>query len=209
MYIPKPFAFPDDAKAELQDLIEAYNFGILVAAGGPLEATHLPFVLDRAQCPLGTLIAHVARANPIWRRFADGHEVLVVFQGPHVYVSPDWYAARGLVPTWNYLAVHAYGVPQVLESEAAVTEALSRLTNTMEAGRAPKPPWTLASIAGPSLAALKRGIVAFEIKILRLEGKRKLNQNRTAADRAGVIEALEVSGGPEGQAVARAMRDLD
>jgi transcriptional regulator len=209
MYIPKPFAFADGATGALQDLIEAYNFGILVAAGGPLEAAHLPFVLDRARGPLGTLIAHVARANPIWRRFADDPEVLAVFQGPHVYVSPDWYAARGLVPTWNYLAVHAYGVPRILEGEAAVTAALSRLTATMEAGLAPKLPWTLAEIAEPDLAALRRGVVAFEIEISRLEGKRKLNQNRTAADRAGVIEALEASGEPEGLVVASAMRALD
>ena len=209
MHIPKHFAFPEGAEGELQDLIEDHNFGILIAAGGRLEAAHLPFVLDRSRGPLGTLIAHVARANPIWRRFADGVEVLAVFQGPHVYVSPDWYAARGVVPTWNYLAVHAYGVPRILESEAAVTAALARLTATMEAGLAPKPPWTLADIAGPALAALRRGIVAFEIEISRLEGKRKLNQNRTAADRAGVIEALEAAGDPEGLAVAAAMRALD
>ncbi len=209
MYIPKPFAFPGGAERELQDLIEAHNFGILVAAGEPLEAAHLPFVLDRARGPLGTLIAHVARANPIWQRFAPEQAVLALFQGPHVYVSPDWYAAGGLVPTWNYLAVHAYGVPRVLESEASVTGALARLTRTMEEGLAPKPPWTLAEIAAPSLKALMRGIVAFEIEIERLEGKRKLNQNRTAADRAGVIRALEASGEPDGLAVARLMRRLD
>ena len=209
MYVPKHYAFPEGATAELQDLIETYNFGILVAAGGPLEAVHLPFVLDRARGPLGTLIAHVARPNPIWQRFAPEQEVLALFQGPHVYVSPDWYAARGLVPTWNYLAVHAYGVARILESEAAVTEALARLTRTMEEGLAPKLPWTLAEIAAPSLRALKRGIVAFEIEIERLEGKRKLNQNRTAADRAGVIRALETSGEPGGLAVAHLMRRLD
>jgi transcriptional regulator len=209
MYVPKPFAFPERTEAELHELIEAYNFGIVIAAAGPLEAAHLPFVLDRSRGPLGTLIAHVARANPIWQRFADGLEVLAVFQGPHVYVSPDWYAGRGLVPTWNYLAVHAYGVPPILESEEAVTAALARLTATMEAGLAPKLPWTLAEIAEPSLKALKRGVVAFEIEIARLEGKRKLNQNRTAADRAGVIAALEAGGEPEGLALASKMRDLD
>ena len=208
MYIPKPFAFPDGATAALQDLIEAYNFGILIAAGGPLEAAHLPFVLDRDRGALGTLIAHVARPNPIWSRFAGGQEILAIFQGPHVYVSPDWYASRGLVPTWNYLAVHAYGVPRILEDEAAVTEALARLTRTMEAGLAPKPPWSIAEVAAPSLAALRRGVVAFEIEIARLEGKRKLNQNRTAADRAGVISALEASGEPDGLAVAKVMRGL-
>jgi transcriptional regulator len=209
MYIPEPFAFPEHATAELQDLVEAYNFGILIAPGEVLEAAHLPFVLERGRGPLGTLIAHVARANPIWRRFTAGLEVLAVFQGPHAYVSPDWYAGRGLVPTWNYLAVHAYGVPRILESDSAVTAALSRLTATMEAGLAPKPPWTLSELANSSLAALKRGVVAFEIEIARLEGKRKLNQNRTAADRAGVIKALEVSGEPESLAVASAMRELD
>jgi transcriptional regulator len=132
-----------------------------------------------------------------------------VFQGPHAYVSPDWYAGRGLVPTWNYLAVHAYGVPRILESDSAVNAALSRLTATMEAGLAPKPPWTLSELAESSLAGLKRGVVAFEIEISRLEGKRKLNQNRTAADRGGVIKALEASGEPEGLAVATAMRELD
>jgi transcriptional regulator len=209
MYIPEPFAFPDHATAELQDLIEAYNFGILIAPGEVLEAAHLPFVLDRSRGPLGTLIAHVARANPIWRRFTAGPEILAVFQGPHAYVSPDWYAGRGLVPTWNYVAVHAYGVPRILDSGIAVTAALSRLTAIMESSLAPKPPWTLSELAEPRLAALKRGVVAFEIEIARLEGKRKLNQNRTAADRAGVIEALEASGAPEARAVARAMRDLD
>ncbi len=209
MYIPNHFAFPKGAAAELQDLIEAHNFGILVAAGGSLEAAHLPFVLDRSRGPQGTLIAHVARPNPIWRGFAAGQEVLAIFQGPHVYVSPDWYAARGLVPTWNYVAVHAYGVPRILEDDAAVTDALARLTRTMEEGLAPKPPWSPAEIAAPSFAALKRGIVAFEIEIGRLEGKRKLNQNRTAADRAGVVRALEASGEPDGLAVARLMRGLD
>jgi len=209
MYVPEHFAFPEGAERELQNLVEAHNFGILVAGGEPLEAAHLPFVLDRGRGPLGTLIAHVARANPIWRRFGAGQEVLAIFQGHHVYVSPDWYATRGLVPTWNYLAVHAYGVPRVLEAEAAVTEALTRLRATMEESLAPKPPWTLTEIAEPSLRALKRGVVAFEIEISRLHGKRKLNQNRTAADRAGVIRALEASGSPEGLAVASAMRRLD
>ncbi|HEX3208498.1 MAG TPA: FMN-binding negative transcriptional regulator [Geminicoccaceae bacterium] len=209
MYIPEPFAFPDHATAELQDLVEAYNFGILIAPGKVLEAAHLPFVLDRSRGPLGTLIAHVARANPIWRRFTAGPEVLAVFQGPHAYVSPDWYAGRGLVPTWTYVAVHAYGVPRILDSGIAVTAALSRLTAIMESSLAPKPPWTLSELAEPRLAALKRGVVAFEIEIARLEGKRKLNQNRTAADRAGAIEALEASGAPEARAVARAMLDLD
>jgi transcriptional regulator len=208
MYVPRHFAFPEGAKGQLQDLIEAHNFGLLVAgdgAGAPPEAAHLPFVLDRARGPLGTLIAHVARANPLWRRFAPGREVLVVFQGPHAYVSPDWYAGRGLVPTWNYVAVHGYGVPRLLTDEAAAMAALAALSAVMEAGLAPKPPWTMDQLSEGARRALVRGIVAFEIELARLEGKQKLNQNRSAADRAGVIAALQALGGADAHAMASAM----
>jgi transcriptional regulator len=208
MYVPRHFAFPEGAEGQLQDLIEANNFGLLVAGDGasaPPEAAHLPFVLDRARGPLGTLIAHVARANPLWRRFAPGREVLVVFQGPHAYVSPDWYAASGLVPTWNYIAVHGYGVPRLLTDEAAATGALAALSATMEAALAPKPPWTMDQLSESARRALVRGIVAFEIELVRLEGKQKLNQNRSAADRAGVIAALRALDGADARALARAM----
>lgn len=205
MYVPRHFAFPAGAESALHDLIEAHNFGLLVAAGAPPEAAHLPFVLDRARGTLGTLIAHVARANPIWQRFAPGREVLVVFQGPHAYVSPDWYAGKGLVPTWNYVAVHGYGVPRLLEDEAAATGALVALSAEMEAALAPKPPWTLDKLTESARRALLRGIVAFEIELTRLAGKRKLNQNRSAADRAGVIAALRAQGGAEALAMAAAM----
>ena len=212
MYVPRHFAFPAGAERQLQDLIEAHSFGLLVAgdgAGAPPEAAHLPFVLDRARGPLGTLIAHVARANPLWRRFAPGREVLVVFQGPHAYVSPDWYAARGLVPTWNYVAVHGYGVPRLLTDEAAATAALVALSATMEASLAPKPPWAMDQLPESARRALVRGIVAFEIELVRLEGKQKLNQNRSAADRAGVIAALRALGGADALAVASAMAERE
>jgi len=211
MYIPRHFAFPEGAEGRLHELIEAHNFGLLVAGGEDLapEAAHLPFVLERARGPLGTLIAHVARANPIWRRFAPGREVLVVFQGPHAYVSPDWYAAGGLVPTWNYVAVHGYGVPRLLEGETAATTALAALSDAMEAGLAPKPPWSLGQLSESARRGLVRGIVAFEIELARLEGKQKLNQNRSAEDRAGVIAALEAQGDAEALAMAQAMRQRE
>jgi len=212
MYVPDHFAFPDGATDRLHRLIEAHNFGILVApAGEPprLEATHLPFVLERGRGPLGTLIGHVARANPIWTGFSRSGEVLAIFQGPHAYVSPDWYANAGLVPTWNYVAVHAYGTPRLIEDDRAVQERLAQLAALMEEGLRPKPPWTTDRVPEGTLRALRRGIVTFEIEIARLDGKQKLNQNRTAADRAGVVRALEVSDDPEGAAVARLMRALD
>jgi transcriptional regulator len=215
MYIPKHFAFPDGALSELHDLIEEQAFGILVAPReGPsdreagLEAVHMPFVLDRSVGPCGALAGHVARANPVWATFAPEREVLVICPGPHCYVSPDWYASPGLVPTWNYLAVHCYGTPRILEDEEAVVAHLARLSAMAEERLLPKRPWTLARIERTALTALMRHIVAFEIEITRIEGKRKLNQNRSSADRAGVIHALEGSGRGDDLAIAEAMREL-
>lgn len=211
MYVPKHFAFPEGATSALHDVIEADNFGILITgdpARGDLEAVHLPFVLDRRRGSYGALIGHVARANPIWTMFAPDRDVLVIFQGAHAYVSPHWYVTPGLVPTWNYIAVHAYGAPRILSGEAKV-DALARLTALMERSLAPKPPWTMDEVPEPSLQALRRGVVAFEIEIARLQGKQKLNQNRAAADRAGVVAALEASGESDDVAIAQRMRVIE
>lgn len=209
MYVPEHFAFADGATAALHEVIEANNFGILVESEpsrGDLEATHLPFVLDRQRGAHGTLIGHVARANPIWTMFSDEREVLRIFQGAHAYVSPHWYVTPGLVPTWNYVAVHAYGTPRILTADAEVTDALARLSELMEEGLRPKPAWTMAEVRATTLGTLKRGIVAFEIEIERLEGKQKLSQNRATADRAAVVDALEARGAPDDVAVAQRMR---
>jgi transcriptional regulator len=215
MYIPKHFAFPDGALSELHDLIEEQAFGILIAPGDGssdpergLQAVHMPFVLDRAVGRCGALAGHVARANPVWRLFRPEREVLVICPGPHCYVSPDWYANPGLVPTWNYLSVHCYGTPRILEDQDAVVAHLARLSAMAEERLLPKRPWTLARIERTTLAALIRHIVAFEIEITRIEGKRKLNQNRSSADRAGVIHALEGSSRGDDLAIAEAMREL-
>jgi transcriptional regulator len=215
MYIPKDFAFPEGALSELHDLIEEQAFGILVTPGerssereAGLQAVHMPFVLDRSVGPNGALAGHIARANPAWRTFVPEREVLVICPGPHCYVSPDWYASPGLVPTWNYLAVHCYGTPRILHNEAAVVAHLARLSAMAEERLLPKRPWTLERIERTNLTALLRHIVAFEIEILRIEGKRKLNQNRSSADRAGVIHALEGSGRGDDLTIAEAMREL-
>jgi transcriptional regulator len=215
MYIPRHFSFPDDALSELHDLIEAQGFGILVTPGDGstdpapgLQAVHMPFVLDRTSGRYGTLAGHVARANPAWTTFAPGREVLVIWLGAHCYVSPDWYARQGLVPTWNYLAVHCYGSPRVLEGEAAVIAHLTQLAAMAEERLLPKRPWTVDKVKPATLTALVRQIVAFRIEITRIEGKRKLNQNRSGADRAGVIRALEGSGRDDDLAIAEAMRGL-
>ncbi|MGH6900699.1 MAG: FMN-binding negative transcriptional regulator [Geminicoccaceae bacterium] len=215
MYIPKHFAFPEGALSELHDLIEDQVFGILVAPGDRpgdpdrgLQAVHMPFVLDRSAGPYGTLAGHVARANPVWRTFAPEREVLVICKGPHCYVSPDWYASPGLVPTWNYVAVHCYGTPRRVADADALIAHLRQLSALAEERLLPKRPWTLDRINHPTLLELIHHIVAFRIEITRIEGKRKLNQNRSAADRAGVIRALDGSARSDDQEIAEAMRGL-
>ena len=212
---PSHSLFPKGAVCELHDLIEDQIFGIMAAPGdgssdpaSGLQAVHMPWVLNRAVGRCGALAGHVARANPVWTTFAPGRELLVIFQGPHCYVSPDWYANPGLVPTWNYLAVHCYGSPRILEDPDAVLAHLARLSALAEERLLPKRPWTLERVEPTTLAALLPQIVAFEIEITRIEGKRKLNQNRRAADRAGVIHALEGSSRGDDLAIAEAMRDV-
>ena len=201
MYIPAPFAETDNAV--LRGLIDAYGFGILVSVdetGAPV-ASHIPFVLDRGSGINGTLQAHVARANPQWRGFDGGTEILCIFEGPHAYISPRWYdPANNAVPTWNYAVVHAYGVPRIIEGADEVRaqqEALvARYENTSE-------PWKLESQPQKYIDGMLKGIVAFDIPIARLEGKFKLNQNHPPANRTGAIRGLrEEAGDPLSLAVA-------
>ncbi|MGH7266366.1 MAG: FMN-binding negative transcriptional regulator, partial [Candidatus Rokuibacteriota bacterium] len=187
MYVPRHFDASDPGRCHA--LIRAEPFGTLVAvdeAGAPF-ATHVPFLLDADRGPLGTLLGHVARANPQWRLFSS-RPVLALFQGPHAYVSPAWYEAHPSVPTWNYVAVHAYGVPALVDDSARVKAMLGRLVEVNEAGR--PDPWRFDALADDYVGGMLRGIVAFEIPLDRLEGKAKLSQNRGAGDRSRVRAAL-------------------
>jgi transcriptional regulator len=197
MYVPK--AFREDDAARLHAFLRAWSFGLLVTADadGVPVATHIPFVLDEGAPPQGRLIAHVARANPQWRALDGTRQALAIFSGPHAYVSPTWYATTPAVPTWNYAAVHVYGRPRVLEGVEATRDAVTRLVDVHD------PAWPLADQPAEFIAGMLRGIVAFEMPIERLEGKMKLSQNRPAADRPGVIQALRAGG-----AVERAVADL-
>lgn len=199
-----PSRFREDDRETLHDWIEANDFALLVSADaqGVPTATHLPFLLDRDRGPHGTLIAHMARANPHWRSL--GGEALVVFSGAHAYISPSWYEDQVTVPTWNYVAVHAVGRPVLVEERDALLEMVGRLTRRHESRVGS--PWTLER-AAPVLESELRGIVGFEIGITRLEGKRKLNQNRSAADQRGVIRALRASSDPQERAIARMMAE--
>jgi transcriptional regulator len=200
MYVPKAFAVDD--LPQLQDFMEEFNFATVVTQrDGELTASHIPFLLDRNAGPYGVLRAHVAIRNPQLEDFRSGSRALVIFQGPHTYVSPSWYVKRENVPTWNYTVVHAYGVPEILDREAMVA-LLKGLVGKHESSFAQ--PWDF----DPDDSFMQKQmpeIAGFEIKIEKLQGKFKLNQNRTAADRAGVIEALSASEDPLQQAVARLM----
>jgi transcriptional regulator len=204
MYIPPPFASPgDDATAAL---IAANGFAVLVASGadGVPVAAHLPLQHDAAR---GVLIGHLAGPNPLSdvlaKCAAAKREVLAIFQGPHGYISPSWYAAkRNTVPTWNYAVAHVYGVPALTTDKAALRPLVDRLARQYE-----RHGWTLDAQDELYVDRMLGGIVGFEIAITRLEGKFKMSQNRDAADRAGVVAGLEASGRPDDAALARAMRE--
>ena len=191
MYTPSHFRESDERV--LSDFIEAYAFGTLVTIerGVPF-ASHLPFLHDREG---RTLHAHVARGNPQWRHVAANADVLVMFQGPHGYVSPTWYAEPG-VPTWNYTAVHVYGRARVLDDAAATGRHVEKLAARFERGCAA--PWV--PDYDPRRLA---GIVGIEVAIGEIEGKFKLGQNRSEEDRARVAARLQASGTDDTAALAR------
>jgi transcriptional regulator len=205
MYVPKAFEKGDLGWA--QALMRRESFALLVTAGddGAPFATHLPLHLDAARGAEGTLVGHVARANPHWRHFDGRRQAMAVFQGPHAYVSPSWYASRPMVPTWNYAAVHAYGAPAVIEDEGRVRDLLRGLSGTYETGR--PAPWRLDELPAHYLAGMIRGIVAFEMPIARIEAKAELGQNRAPADLAGAIAGLRAAGDPLSLAVAAMMEE--
>ena len=202
MYIPKHFVGED--RESIAALIRSRGFAtmITVVDGSPF-ATHCPLMYDADAGPHGTLLGHIARANPQWQHFAGGGEVLSIFHGPHAYVSPSWYGQQPSVPTWNYIAVHAYGRGRLIEGDAA-RDVLRRLVDVYEAKDSD---WSMAALPEGYMKGMVRGIVAFEIPLDRLEAKFKLSQNRALEDRKRVMARLEAMGGDENRDTARAMRD--
>lgn len=200
IYIPKHFAEPDMAR--LQALIRADNFGTLISNGANgIEVSHLPFLLDAGR---NVLRAHMARGNPQWQALASGAEVVVVFHGPHHYVSPSWYANHPSVPTWNYAVVHVQGRPRLIDGNGQLEALLRDLVEHHEA-LSPEP-WRM-QLPPDYQHKMIGGIVGFEIDIARMEGKFKLSQNRPAADRPLVAEALDRIGSDDARGVAALMRE--
>jgi transcriptional regulator len=205
MYIPPAFAVHDPET--LHRIIREHPLGTLVTHGDEgLDADHLPFEFDAAAGPLGTLAAHVARANTLWQRCPTGTPVLVVFRGDEGYISPSWYPskheAHRQVPTWNYEVVHARGILTIRDDERFVRGLVARLTRRHEAGE-PRP-WKMSDAPADYIDGLLRQIVGLEITITSLVGKSKLGQNKPARDRLGAAEALDERGRA---ALAHAMRD--
>ncbi len=191
MYIHPQHRF--DHPAALQALVADHALGAWVCAGpAGLVANHVPFFLDRSRGPLGTLVGHVARANPVWQALGPAVPSVVMFQGPQAYITPGWYpghAAHGqVVPTWNYLVAHAHGVARVVDDRAALLAMLHRLTDTHEAGQAA--PWRMADAPAAFMDRMLGAIVGIEIPIDRLEGKRKASQDEDLADRHGTVRGL-------------------
>jgi transcriptional regulator len=201
MYIPTAFAETDPKK--LFEVIEQNSFGLLISRHSDEPfATHLPLLLDRTVGSQGCLIGHMARANPQWQS-AEGQNVLAVFSGPHAYVSPSWYVSDNVVPTWNYVAVHAYGTFYAVHETEALLAIVGQYVDFFEASL-PRP-WKFDPASDYS-RKMAGAIVGFRIEISRLEGKWKLNQNHPRERREKVVEALIASGDELSQSVAALMK---
>jgi transcriptional regulator len=194
----QPPHFREDRLDVQHRLILTHPLGLLITAGtGGLQANHIPFLVDAAASERGTLRAHLARANPQIAELANVGECLVVFQGPQQYISPSLYPTKQetgkVVPTWNYITVHAWGRPQVMDDAAWLRKQIDDLTRHNEEPRAA--PWKVSDAPEPFVAAQVKGIVGVEIPIARIEGKWKVSQNRPVIDQAGVVAGLQSDGG--------------
>ncbi len=191
MYVPAHFA--EHRVEVMHALMRSYPLGVLVAnTSAGMEANHIPFVTDPNVGPKGTLRCHVARSNPLWTSLEQASDVLVIFQGPDAYVSPSAYEAKQkdgkVVPTWNYVAVHAYGKARVVHEREWLLDLLNALTVEQESGR--KHPWSVADAPSDYTDKLLSAIVGIEIPVEKLIGKWKVSQNRSRADRANVADDL-------------------
>ena len=210
MYMPA--SFHQDDLGELHRQIQSTPFALLASKGKDgVQASHLPLLLEPDEGEFGTLYGHFAKANPHWRDLQDGCEALAVFSGPDAYISPSWYPTKAehgkVVPTWNYIAVHARGPVRLIEDRKSLLQIVSRLSDQHEAGR--PQPWAVSDAPRDYLDAMLRAIVGFALPIRRLEGKWKLGQNRLPVDQTGVRQGLAASLDPRDQALAARMPITD
>ena len=197
MYLPQHF---EETRAEeLHRVIREYPLGVLVVNGPRgLDANHLPFALRPDDGERGHLLAHVARANPLWQEATDGDEALVIFRAANAYISPNWYPSKHefhrQVPTWNYQAVHVYGRIRIRDDERFVRGVVARLTRVNEARTGSDKPWKMTDSSREYIDQMLSAIVGIEIAITQLVGKWKLSQNREERDRINAAEELRQRG---------------
>lgn len=199
------------------DHVERWNFGLVISnEAGELETTLLPFIVDRNR---ERLIGHFARANPHWRILETAESILVSFQGPHCYISPNWYREKNLVPTWNYLAIQVRGKPSLIQDPAQCKSVMDQLVQHQE-NRISQPQdnqrennraqnngiWNTEQMDPQALASMMKAIVCFDIAIETIEGKAKLGQNKSIQDQQGVIETLEHSDHSDEAMIANLMK---
>jgi len=195
MYIPKNVKMND--KSDTHDFIDEFSFGVIVS--NSLTGTHLPFVLHREEGEHGVLYSHCAKANLHWKEL-DGEDVLIIFSGPHSYISPNWYAKSPAVPTWNYASVHAYGKVSLLNDSQAL-EVVEEVVHKYE----PELLIKRDVITNEFMDKLLSGIVGFKIELSNIEGKLKLGQQRNREDQVGVYNALKNSEGLGARSLAQYM----
>ena len=206
----QPPHFNEESPLAMQALIRAFPLGLLITGvDGALMANPIPFVLDSEAGENGVLRCHVARANTQWKQIGDGCDALVVFQGAQHYVHPGWYETKRetgkVVPTWNYAMVQVKGSARVMDDAAWLARQIRDLTEMME-GAYPKP-WAVDDAPAPYIDAQMRGIVGIEIMISAMMGKWKVSQNRSDADRSGVIEGLRSMQDEDAHAMADLVQD--
>ncbi len=195
MYLPQ--LFKEDRVAVLHDAIRASRLATLVTlAADGLIASHVPVLLDGEPAPYGTLHGHLARPNPQAKGALPGTEALVIFHGPEAYISPSYYETKRqngkVVPTWNYVAIHAYGPITFFSDPDRLLDVVTRLTTREEGNRAA--PWAVSDAPADFIDVMLKGIVGFVLPITRLEGKWKMSQNRPAEDQSGVVQGLMAEG---------------
>jgi transcriptional regulator len=202
MYVPPAFRV-DDLPAIHNAMREARSATLVTATEEGLIGTPLPMLLEASEGECGTLYAHVARANTQWKLAPTG-EAMAIFNGPEAYITPSWYATKQethkVVPTWNYVAVHAYGPVEFFDDADRLLSVVTRLTDLHERTQAER--WQVTDAPVDFIKSQLKGIVGLRMPITRLDGKRKMSQNRNTADRAGVIEGLSMSDRPEDRIVA-------
>ena len=204
-----PPQFKEERVPVLHEAIRRAGLATLVTVGADgLHASHVPMLLKPEPAPFGTLLGHISKANEQWRHVGNDGQALAIFLGPDAYISPSWYATKQqtgkVVPTWNYVAIHASGPVRFFDDPESLLALVSALTDRHE-GELPKP-WAVTDAPEEFIRAQLKGIVGFALTITHLEGKWKMSQNRPIEDRAGVVEGLTQAGGPAGLAVAEVVR---